>query len=45
MVDWRCCLTRNPKCDFEIAGTHVGMAFNPSAYTIIAERLWEAGSD
>lgn len=44
MVDWRCCITRNGKCDFEIASTHVGMAFNPSAYTIIAERLWEAGA-
>jgi len=42
VVDWQCCVTRNSKCDFEVAGTHIGMAFNPSAYTIIAERLAQA---
>ena len=39
VVDWRYCMTRNPEVDFEVPGTHIGMAFNPSAYTIIAERL------
>jgi len=39
IVDWRYCMTKNPKVDFEIPGTHVGMAFNPLAYTIIGERL------
>jgi len=39
IVDWRYCLTKNPKIDFEVAGTHIGMAFNPLAYTIVAERL------
>lgn len=39
IVDWRSCITRNPEVDFEVPGTHVGMAFNPSAYIIIAERL------
>ena len=45
VVDWQCCITRNSKYDFEVAGTHIGMAFNPSVYTIIAERLAEAQCD
>ena len=44
MVDWRFCMTKNPDIDFEVTGTHVGMAFNPIAYRIIAERLAEARS-
>jgi pimeloyl-ACP methyl ester carboxylesterase len=44
IVDWRYCMTKNPEVDFEIPGTHVGMAFNPLAYTIIAERLAKAHS-
>ncbi|HEX3322068.1 MAG TPA: alpha/beta fold hydrolase [Terriglobales bacterium] len=39
IVDWRYCRTGNPKNDFEVPGTHVGLVFNPSAYSIIAERL------
>ena len=39
IVDWRYCMTREPDHDFEVPGTHIGMAFNPSAYTIVAERL------
>jgi len=39
IVDWRYCMTRNPDHDFEVPGTHIGMAFNPAAYTIVAERL------
>ncbi len=45
LVDWQCCITRHPGCDFEVSGTHIGMAFNPSAYAIIAERLVQAHSD
>jgi len=45
VVDWQCCITRKPGCDFEVAGTHIGMAFNPSAYSIIAERLAQAQCD
>jgi triacylglycerol lipase len=44
VADWKYCVTRNPRCDFEVPGTHIGMAFNPSAYTIIAERLAQAQS-
>ena len=39
IVDWRYCMTMNPKNDFEVLGTHIGMAFNPTAYSIVAERL------
>ena len=44
IVDWRYCLTKNPEVDFEVPGTHIGMAFNPSAYSIVAERLAKAQS-
>jgi pimeloyl-ACP methyl ester carboxylesterase len=44
IVDWRYCMTRNPDVDFEVPGTHIGMAFNPSAYSIVAERLAKARS-
>lgn len=42
VADWKYCVTRNPRNDFEVPGTHIGMAFNPSAYSIIAERLAQA---
>ncbi len=42
VVDWRYCKTGDDDLDFEVPGTHVGLVFNPSAYTIIAERLAEA---
>jgi len=42
LVDWRCCRENNPDVDFEVAGTHIGMAFNASAYSIIADRLAQA---
>jgi triacylglycerol lipase len=44
IVDWRYCMTRNPEVDFEVPGTHIGMAFNPAAYAIVAERLARAQS-
>jgi len=44
IVDWRYCMTRNPEADFEVPGTHIGMAFNPSVYTIVADRLAKAQS-
>jgi triacylglycerol lipase len=44
IVDWRYCMTRNPEVDFEVPGTHIGMAFNPSVYSIVAERLAMAQS-
>jgi triacylglycerol lipase len=44
IVDWRYCMTRNPECDYEVPGTHIGMAFNPTAYAIVADRLAQAQS-
>jgi pimeloyl-ACP methyl ester carboxylesterase len=39
IVDWRYCRTGNPGIDFEVRGTHIGMAFNSAAYSIVAQRL------
>ena len=39
IVDWRYCITENPDVDFEVPGTHIGMAFNAAAYSIVADRL------
>lgn len=44
IVDWRYCRGQNPEANFEVPGTHIGMAFNPSAYSIVAERLAMAQS-
>ena len=41
VVDWRYCKSGCRTSDFEVTGTHVGLVFNPSVYTIIAERLAE----
>jgi len=45
VVDWRYCKTDRPEADFSVSGTHLGLVFNPSAYTIIAERLAQANSE
>ena len=45
VVDWRYCKTRNPAANFEVHGTHIGLAFNPSVYSIIADRLAMAAYD
>jgi triacylglycerol lipase len=42
IVDWRYCMTGKPDSDFEVNGTHIGLSFNTSAYTVIANRLGEA---
>ena len=44
IVDWRYCMTMKPEVDVEVPGTHIGMAFNPAAYAVIAERLASAQS-
>jgi pimeloyl-ACP methyl ester carboxylesterase len=44
IVDWRYCMAKDPEVDVEVAGTHIGMAFNPTAYTVVAERLAKASS-
>ena len=44
IVDWRYCMTNHAEVDFEVPSTHIGMAFNPAAYTIVANRLAQAHS-
>jgi pimeloyl-ACP methyl ester carboxylesterase len=39
VADWRFCIHDDPDRDFEVMGTHVGLAFNPGAYRRIAEHL------
>lgn len=39
IVDWHYCRTGNTENDFEVPGTHLGLAFNSSVYKIIADRL------
>lgn len=41
IVAWEVCVTDDPKQNFEVTGTHVGLAFNPTVYSIIAKRLAE----
>jgi pimeloyl-ACP methyl ester carboxylesterase len=42
IVDWRYCVTGDPLIDCEVPGTHLGLVFNPSAYSKIAQRLAQA---
>lgn len=42
IVEWTSCRTGDPNVDVEVSGTHSGLAFNPSVYRIIAERLSRA---
>lgn len=44
VVDWRYCRTDHPESDFLVSGTHIGLAFNPEAYSIIAQRLSHASA-
>jgi triacylglycerol lipase len=45
VVDWHYCVTGDASNDFEVPGTHIGLAFNSSVYSIIANRLAQAHSD
>ncbi len=45
VVDWHYCTTGKSENDFEVPGTHIGLAFNSSVYKIIAERLALAQTD
>jgi pimeloyl-ACP methyl ester carboxylesterase len=42
IVDWRACMTGEPANDFEVSATHLGMAFNPLVYRLVATRLAES---
>lgn len=39
VVDWRVCANEDQASNFEVTGTHVGLAFNPTVYKLIAQRL------
>jgi triacylglycerol lipase len=39
IVDWRVCRTGNAGMDFEVSATHLGLAFNPIVYDVVAHRL------
>jgi triacylglycerol lipase len=39
VVDWQYCITGDSDIDVEVPGTHIGLAFNPSVYETIAQRL------
>ncbi|MEP7338259.1 MAG: alpha/beta fold hydrolase [Acidobacteriota bacterium] len=39
VVDWRYCISDDPATDFEVQGTHIGLAFNHQVYKLISERL------
>ena len=39
VVDWQVCVTDDPAENFEVKGTHMGLAFNPDVYRLIAQRL------
>ncbi len=42
IVDWRVCIHEDPKMNFEVRATHVGLAFNPAVYSIMAKQLSKA---
>jgi triacylglycerol lipase len=39
VVDWQYCITGDPAIDVEVPGTHIGLAFNPAVYDVVANRL------
>lgn len=42
VVAWGSCITGNADDDVEVGGTHIGLAWNPEVYKVIAKRLHEA---
>ena len=40
IVDWRYCRTDDCENNFEVTGTHLGLVYNSSVYSIIATRLF-----
>ena len=39
ILDWRVCITGKPAVDVEVTSTHIGMAFSPLVYSVVAQRL------
>jgi len=44
VVDWHYCIATDPGVNFEVSGTHIGLALNPMVYSIISTRLRESAS-
>lgn len=44
IVDWRFCISQDPAANFEVSGTHVGLAWNAAVYRLIAARLAAASA-
>lgn len=42
VVDWHACRSEDPDVDFEVSGSHIGLAWNPVVYRILAVRLRKA---
>lgn len=42
IVDWHYCRTGRQDCDFEVPGTHIGLAFNSAVFSVIGNRLAKA---
>ena len=39
IVDWQVCMTGDPRNDFEVSATHIGLVFNPIVFHLVAHRL------
>jgi pimeloyl-ACP methyl ester carboxylesterase len=39
LVEWQVCATGDPAIDVEVSATHIGMAFSPIVYSLVAHRL------
>ena len=39
IVDWKSCVSRRNRNNFEVSGTHIGLVYNYQAYRLIADRL------
>jgi len=39
IMDWRVCLTGDPRVDVEVSSTHLGFVCSPLVYKLVAERL------
>jgi hypothetical protein len=42
VADWRFCIDEDTEKNFEVPGTHIGLAFNPVVYGLIARQLAES---
>lgn len=42
VVPWTICLEPEPDLNYDVGGSHLGLAFNPRAYRVVAELLAEA---